>query len=55
MMKLEQLQERLEKVTREIWLLEMADFLRGDERNQWYKKNAEKRHLMAEIQALQGA
>ena len=51
--KLEQLKKELEKVEERIWWLEMADVLRGEERNDWYAKLAERRKLKDEIHKLE--
>ena len=51
--KLEQLKKELEKVEERIWWLEMADILRGEERNEWYAKLAERRKLKDEIHKLE--
>lgn len=51
--KLEQLKKELEKVEERIWWLEMADVLRGEERNEWYAKLAERRKLKDEIHKLE--
>lgn len=51
----QKVEQRLEQVNHKIWYLEMADFLRGAERQEWYKLKAEKRHLMAVLQAMDEA
>lgn len=54
MNKLQQLEERLEKVQDRIWVLELADRLVGENRNEWYRKCAERNHLIREIRELKG-
>lgn len=54
MTKLQQLEQRLEQVEHRIWVLELADRLFGEEQKEWYKKRAERQHLIREIRELKG-
>jgi hypothetical protein len=39
---------RIEQLDRRIWMLEMADFLRGQEREEWERLRAERNALLKE-------
>ena len=49
MMELERLEKRLEAVEERMWLLEMADILRGKEKDEWEDLRREKLNLIIRI------
>jgi hypothetical protein len=54
MTEIKRLEEMLEKVEHQIWVLELADRLVGEEYEQWLEKCAERNRLVREIRKLKG-